>query len=317
MSSRWRTRLASRLPGRISSASVMCTGPTCRLDWEQVQPLHLNAAQTVQIAELAPTVDGKPDLTKIAAIELERLAREFRTQRIIFETARDVYDQMQQTWQGWQGVSAGSTGASDRTVHPFRPHPPHPGPVPSGRSEKTPAHQPEYDQGWSSISGRRFVFENTDKLEPVFDQDHPIRSTGDMVQWYTGRPCAYTARSHINFCVYDSTWEASEAFELDHNSVVAAWVKNEHLGFEVFYVHHGVVRKYRPDFLIRLRSGKMLALETKGRGQRFRTGPNVGFWTNGHVRSTNTAASGAGPGTCRRTPAISRIFWSGTRSEAA
>jgi type III restriction enzyme len=45
---------------------------------------------------------------------------------------------------------------------------------------------------------------------------------------------------------------------------VAAWVKNDHLGFEVFYVYRGVVRKYRPDFLVRLRSGDMLVLETKG-----------------------------------------------------
>ncbi len=79
--------------------------PHLRLDWEQVTPLHINAGQTVQIAELASTVDGKPDLTKIAAIELERLAREFRTQRIIFETARDVYDQMQQNWQGARSSS--------------------------------------------------------------------------------------------------------------------------------------------------------------------------------------------------------------------
>ena len=238
--------------------------PHLRLDWEQVQPLHLNAAQTVQIAELAPTVDGKPDLTKIAAIELERLAREFRTQRIIFETARDVYDQMQQTWQGGKEFLLAQLV---RLIERF---------IRSDHIRLTPAlfHQDDLKKRllislnmtkvvqhiWEAIR-----FENTDKLEPVFDRDHPIRSTGDMVQWYTGRPCAYTARSHINFCVYDSTWEASEAFELDHNSVVAAWVKNEHLGFEVFYVHRGVVRKYRPDFLIRLKSGNMLALETKGR----------------------------------------------------
>ena len=107
-------------------------------------------------------------------------------------------------------------------------------------------------------------FENTEKLEPVFDRDHPIRSTGDMGTWYTGKPCEYTVKSHINFCVFDSAWEASEAFELDHNPAVAAWVKNDHLGFEVLYVYRGVVRKYRPDFLIRLRSGDMLVLEVKG-----------------------------------------------------
>ena len=41
--------------------------------------------------------------------------------------------------------------------------------------------------------------------------------------------------------------------------------KNDHLGFEVIYIHRGVVRKYRPDFLVRLRPGAMLVLETKGR----------------------------------------------------
>ena len=56
-----------------------------------------------------------------------------------------------------------------------------------------------------------------------------------------------------------------DTWELDHNPVVDAWVKNDHLGFEVFYVHRGVVRKYRPDFLIRLKSGDMLVLEVKGK----------------------------------------------------
>ncbi len=237
--------------------------PHLRLDWDKVKPLHLNADQTVQIAELAPTVDGKPDMTKIAAIELERLAREFRTQRIIFETARDVYDQMQKSWKGGKEFLLAQLV---RLVEQF---------IRSDTIHITPAlfYQDDLKRRliitlnmtkvvqhiWEAIR-----FENTEKLELVFDRDRPIRSTGDMVRWYTGKPCEDTARSHINFCVYDSTWEASEAFELDHNPVVDAWVKNDHLGFEVFYVHRGVVRKHRPDFLIRLKSGDMLVLETKG-----------------------------------------------------
>ena len=84
--------------------------------------------------------------------------------------------------------------------------------------------------------------ENTEQLVPVFDNERPIRSTGDMRTWYTGRPCEWAKRSHINFCVYDSTWEASEAFILDHDQNVEAWVKNDHLGFEMLYVYKGVVR---------------------------------------------------------------------------
>ena len=108
-------------------------------------------------------------------------------------------------------------------------------------------------------------FENTEKLKSVFDRAHPIRSTGNATTWYMGKPCEYTAQSHINSCVYDSAWKASETFERDHNTLGAAWAKNDHLGFGGFYVHRGTVRKYRPDFIIRLTSGNMLVLVTKGR----------------------------------------------------
>jgi type III restriction enzyme len=70
--------------------------------------------------------------------------------------------------------------------------------------------------------------------------------------------------SHINLSVFDSRWEASEAFEFDRNSNVTAWVKNDHLGFEILYVYRGIVQKFRPDYLVRLTSGKMLILEVKG-----------------------------------------------------
>ncbi|MEH2155433.1 AAA family ATPase [Nostoc sp.] len=113
---------------------------------------------------------------------------------------------------------------------------------------------------WNAI-----YLENTEAIEPVFDQNNPIRSTGDMRSWYTGKPCEYTRKSHITCCTFDSTWEASEAFELDRNPNVEAWVKNDHLGFEILYIFEGVVRKYRPDFIIRLKTGRFLILETKGR----------------------------------------------------
>ncbi|MCP9446716.1 MAG: hypothetical protein NNA22_03985 [Nitrospira sp.] len=106
--------------------------------------------------------------------------------------------------------------------------------------------------------------ENSERLEPIFDRDHPIRSTGEMSAWYTGKPCYVTRTSHINVCVYDSAWEASDAVALENSQAVAAWVKNDHLGFEIPYLYQGVVRKYRPDFLVRLVRGEMLILETKG-----------------------------------------------------
>jgi type III restriction enzyme len=70
--------------------------------------------------------------------------------------------------------------------------------------------------------------------------------------------------SHISACVFDSTWEAHAAQKLDHDPRVAAWVKNDHLGFEVHYLFQGAPRRYRPDFLARLSDGSTLILEVKG-----------------------------------------------------
>jgi type III restriction enzyme len=237
--------------------------PRLTLYWSSVPILELDAAQTAQVAELAPILEGKPDVTKIERIALEQLAREFRTQRIIFETARDVFDQMRHTWQGSREVLLAQLV---KIVDQFI------------RSDKIAITPPLFYQDelrrrliitlnmsrvvqhvWEAVRQ-----ENTERLMPVFDRDHPIRSTGEMRTWYTGKPCQRTKKSHINVCVYDSTWEASDAFALDDSDAVAAWVKNDHLGFEVLYVYRGVVRKYRPDFLVRLANGDMLVLETKG-----------------------------------------------------
>ena len=61
--------------------------------------LEFNAFDTARLAELAPVIDGKPDVTKIATIDLEALGKQFRMQKIIFETARDIFDQMRPTWK--------------------------------------------------------------------------------------------------------------------------------------------------------------------------------------------------------------------------
>ena len=241
-----------------------CYRPHLSLDWEGVKPLELEAAQTAQLAELAPIIDGKPDMTKIDSIDLEKLAREFRTQRIVFETARDLYDQMQENWQGNRFFLLAQLV---RLVEQF---------IRSDKINIKPAVFLKDDLKrrllvtlnmtkvvqhiWEAIR-----YDNTERLELVLHRDRPIRATYDMHTWYTSKPCEYTKRSHINYCVFDSTWEATEAFVLDRTPEVEAWVKNDHkLDFKVFYLHRGVVRKYLPDFLIRLTSGDMLVLEVKG-----------------------------------------------------
>lgn len=237
--------------------------PQLILEASSMKPLVLDAYQTSTLAELAPMIDGKPDVTRLTQISLEELGRKFRMQKIIFATASDLYDQMKPTWKGSREYLLAQL---IRLVERF---------IDSGKIRIDP---PLFNQDdlrrrivitlnmnkvvqhmWEAIR-----FENSLSLEPIFDTERPIRSTGDMLPWYTGKPCEHTTRSHINMCVFDSRWEASEAFELDRNPNVAAWVKNDHLGFDITYSYKGVIRKFRPDYLIRLTNGKMLVLEVKG-----------------------------------------------------
>ncbi len=237
--------------------------PRLHLDLDKVKPLEINSADIATVAELAPVVDGKPDITRLSEIDLESLGKKFRMQKVVFETARDIYDQMNPGWKGnKESLLAQLFGLVEQVIV----------------SDRIIINPPLFNQDdvrrriiitlsmtkvvhhiWKAIR-----FENTESLEPVFDSEHPIRSTADMRVWYTGKPCEVTKRSHISHCVYDSTWEATEAFELERNKLVAAWVKNDHLGYEIMYVYKGVVRKYRPDFLIRLSNGTVLVLEVKG-----------------------------------------------------
>jgi type III restriction enzyme len=237
--------------------------PQLTLEVEKIKPLTLDAYETPTIADLAPVIDGKPDVTKLTSIAVEKLGREQRMQRVIFQTAAEIYDLMKPTWKANREFLLG------QIIHLTEQY------LTSGRIVISP---PPFQQDelrrrilytlnmtkivqhlWESIR-----FENSVMVVPVFDKERPIRSTGDMQPWFTRRPCEPAVRSHVNLCVFDSRWEASEAFEFDRNSNVFAWVKNDHLGFEILYVFKGVVLKYRPDYLIRLTNGKMLVLEVKG-----------------------------------------------------
>jgi type III restriction enzyme len=237
--------------------------PRLTLELGKVEVLRINAAETATLAQLAPVVEGKPDVTRLTEIQLEDLARRFRFQKIVFEAARDVYDQMRPDWKGGREDLLGQLV---RLVESF---------LRSDRLDIVPALFNQEDRRrrilltlnmnkvvrhlWQAIR-----FENALRLTPVFDPEKPIRGTGDMLPWYTGRPWEYTKKSHINRCVFDSTWEASEAAILDRDERVAAWAKNDHLGFEIVYVFDGQVRKYRPDYLVRMVDGSILVLEVKG-----------------------------------------------------
>lgn len=240
-----------------------------KLDMNKVRELELNPEDTPLKAELAQMIEGKPYVTKSMKIidlsdkDVEKLLSALRKQKLIFEISRDVYDQMHKTWGGSKEYLIGELV---KIVEEFID------------SDKLVIKSKYYQEdlrkrllillNLNKIVQHLFSaikLEDTDKLVPIFDKEIPIKSTSKMPSWYTSRPCALSNHSHISHVVYDSGWESAEQFEIDHNDQIESWVKNDHLGFFINYVYNGVVHKFYPDFLIKMKNGDMLVLEIKGK----------------------------------------------------
>lgn len=233
------------------------------LHLDKVKPIYLDPYESVTQAEMAAIIAGKPNPAALSEIDLKEIAEKFRIQTIVFETAKRIYNSEKPGWKGSEGLFLAQI---IRLVDGF---------IQSDKlviKDDLFSSDPLRHRVLILLNINRIVqhiwnglrAENTDKLVPVFDSENPIRSTGRMRTWYTSKPCDYTKKSHINHVVVDSTWEASEANRLDKSKQVEAWVKNDHLGFSILYNHRGVVRKYYPDFIIKLKNGYFLILETKG-----------------------------------------------------
>jgi type III restriction enzyme len=99
---------------------------------------------------------------------------------------------------------------------------------------------------------------------PRYESGRGPGSTSEVDFW-TSKPVKEVVKSHPNYVVADTkTWEQAAAYHLDTHPKVAAFVKNQGLGFAIPYLWDGQAHDYCPDFIVRLDSGLHLILETKG-----------------------------------------------------
>lgn len=98
---------------------------------------------------------------------------------------------------------------------------------------------------------------------PLYEPGRRGGSTADADFW-TSKRVKEVEKSHLNYVVQDSNWEQSAAYHLDAHPRVAAFAKNQGLGFAIPYLHAGQQHDYVPDFVVRLDGGVRLVLETKG-----------------------------------------------------
>lgn len=236
--------------------------PILTVNWSKVGDLTIDPAQTPISAEIAPAVGGATDWKQIHVIDLEKLPEEFRLQRLTFKAARKAFDEIGQKFKGNREFLVVQLIrlveeflASDKLKIPSLFH--------QEPLRKRILLALNIDIVVQHLL--RFVIEqNQERIEPVFDEEFPIGSTRAMRTWYTTKVCHPTQRSQISHMVADSSWEQYAANLLEKSELISAYAKNEHLGFQVYYLWNGARRRYISDFLIRLANGKTLVLDIKG-----------------------------------------------------
>jgi type III restriction enzyme len=238
--------------------------PRLTLDFKKVKPLVIDPMDSVTEAQLAPMLDGKPNPAALTEIDLKKIADHCRLQTLIFTIAARIFNtEKKQTWKG--SVEAFIVQLIEITETFIR-------------CDKLQIKNPEFDK--DELRRRVLIMlnigkiiqyisnevrlENTEELAIVFDKEKPIRSTSDIRTWWTTKHADAMKKSHINFTVFDSIMEFHEAREINDSKHVVSFVKNDHLGFSIFYNYQGTTRKYIPDFIICLKNGTKLILETKG-----------------------------------------------------
>lgn len=105
----------------------------------------------------------------------------------------------------------------------------------------------------------------TDPFNPTGSTNHVNFNTSKTDRWETA-----SNKCHVNYVILDSDWEAEFCRVAENHPRVICYVKNHNLGFEVPYRFGSDLRKYRPDFIVKIDDGNgaedplNLVVEIKG-----------------------------------------------------
>ncbi|GBC64123.1 type III restriction endonuclease subunit R [Desulfonema ishimotonii] len=238
--------------------------PVLSLDQSRMKKLVLDPYEKITDVQLGAIIGGKPSMADLTEIDLNEVAEKFRLQTIIFETAKRIFNSEKPEWRGCESLFlvqliriTEQFVSSDKIVirHDL---------FSVNRIRKRILMMLNMNRIvqhiWDEIRA-----ENTEKSVLVLDNEHEKRRTGQMRTWHTKRPCKEADKTHISFVVCDGGWESLAVKVFEDHPLVERFVKNDHLGFGIFYNYQGITRKYLPDFIVKLTNGTHLVLEIKGR----------------------------------------------------
>jgi len=235
---------------------------------DSIEKLVVDSSKSDTYAELAAVLEGKTTNT-MSKIDLQEFADKYRLQHVVFRVAAEIVEKLSGQWQGKSRMDLLPKIIS--LTEEF---------IESDKLTFTSVldEEPMRRKVMIMLNMNTIVRHIADSIllgseqieatELIFDKQHVTRSTGDMLTWFTKRESEPIEKSHISHMVSDGSWEMAVSRVLDGEQgigiYVESWVKNDHLGFEIPYMWNGTLRRYIPDFLVRLNNGVNLVLEVKG-----------------------------------------------------
>lgn len=233
------------------------------IDYKALKPIEIDPSDTITQTELGGVIDSDVTPAALSEVDLKKFADQYRMQSVIFKVASGIYGVEKENWKGNQyDFLSQLLKLTEEFIKSDKVR------IKSDLFNQDPTRRNILITLNISRIIQHFLMavkdQNAAILSPVFDKEKPIRSTSDMPTWYTSKPNIWHDKSHINYTVFDSTWEANNANILDKHDAVSAFVKNDHLGFSIKYNFRGVVKNYYPDYIIHLKNGDYLILEVKG-----------------------------------------------------
>ena len=241
--------------------------PELKIDFKAMPVFTVDVSSIPKIQELAPVIDGKRTYSNIELTSLQEFfEKEYqpdRLQTLMLRITGQIYDKSQAEWKK-RILKHYAIKMIFQLVEKF---------INSSKFKIKPAYEKERKDlivmiKMNEIVNKVFSLIQKDSIEElnvIYNEYSQFSSTGEIEEWWTKKKTALFKKTHMNQCVVDSSWEYTHARELDKNKEVLAWVKNDHLGFNVDYMDEkGKMRNYTPDFIIKLSNGDHLILEVKG-----------------------------------------------------
>jgi len=166
--------------------------PKLTVDWSKMPVLEIDPAQIHVSTDLVPALGDAANMSQAVSIDLEKMPDEFRQQRLLFVAAQRAFAQINHGFSGsrelllYQLVRlVEEFFETDRLVIPTLFH-----------------QEPLRKRILIALSMDVIVQhvltqvqqQNTEFIEPVFDEEYPIGSTGRMRTWYSTKHCEATTK---------------------------------------------------------------------------------------------------------------------------